>query len=265
MTANVNSITIVVAALNEENQVGGAVTAIVEALQRSSFEEYEVLVYNDGSTDQTGDVIDGLAERHECVQAFHHKTPQCIGGVIRSGFGRARMRYAMWVDGKGATPPEALDRIFARCGEADVVVPFPNNQHERPAMRRFVSRCFVTLLNILFGLRLKYYTHCIVFRTTQTRRFAVRTQSYGYQAELLIKLIKSGSSFTQVGVRDKWHFEGRKTKAFKVNNVLGIARFLFWTFWDVRIRNVKRSTPPVQPDVSVKTCCEVASTEPVSE
>lgn len=265
MTANENSITVVVAALNEENQVEGAVTAIVESLQRASFDDYEVLVYNDGSTDRTGEVVDALEERYECVQAFHHETPQCIGGVIRSGFGRARMRYAMWVDGKGATPPEALDRIFAKCGDADVVVPFPNNQHERPATRRFVSRCFVTLLNLLFGLRLNYYTHCIMFRTSQARRFEIRTQSYGYQAELLIKLIKSGCSFTQVGVRDKWHFDGRKTKAFKLNNVLGIAQFLVWTFWDVRIRNVNRSSLAAPQDVSTNRCCEVASTKPASE
>ncbi len=242
MSSNHNSITLVVAALNEEAHLEQAVTIAVEAAERW-FDEYEVLVYNDGSTDNTGRIADELAGRLAHVQAIHHDQPKCLGGVIRSGFERARMHYAMWIDGKGATTAAALDEIFSRKGQADLVIPYPTNQHERHPLRRIISRCFVWLLNGLFRLNLEYYTHVVLFKTAQARRFKIHTNSYAYQAEAVIKLIKSGSSYVQVGVADHFHAEGTPTKAFRLNNVLGISNFLARTFWDVYVRRVCRSTP----------------------
>lgn len=266
MTVSEKSITIVVAALNEENQLDDAVTTVVEAAERW-FDEYEVLVYNDGSTDKTGEVADRLAERYPHVKAFHHDRPRCIGGVIRSGFAKARMQYAMWVDGKGATTSEVLDRIYEKTGEADIVVPYPTNQYERHFSRRLISRCFVGLLNTLFRLKLKYYTHCIMFKTADARRFEVHTDSYAHQAETLIKLIKAGRTYTQVGVEDNYHFEGRRTKAFKPKNVFGIARFLLGTFSDVYIRRICRASveQPADQGAALKPHLEMAAGKSVGK
>ena len=265
MTTNENSITIVVAALNEEHQLEDAVTTVVEAAERW-FDEYEVLVYNDGSTDRTGEVADRLADRYEHVTAFHHDQPKCIGGVIRAGFAQARMHYAMWVDGKGATTADVLDRIYEKKGEADIVVPFPTNQHERTLIRRAISRCLVVLLNTMFRLKLNYYTHCILFKTADTRRFDVATDSYAHQAETLIKLLKSGCTYTQVGVEDNYEFEGPRTKAFKPKNVFGIFRFLLGTFSDVYIRRICRSPQrQAEQGVAMKPHLDLASGKTVTK
>jgi hypothetical protein len=67
----------------------------------------------------------------------------------------------------------------------------------------------------------------------------VRTDSYAYQAEALIKLIKSGHSYVQVGVRDNFSREGVATKAFKPGNVFGVAAFLGRALWDVYVGGLK--------------------------
>ncbi len=97
-----NSITVVVPALNEENHLAEAVADMVGAVEQS-FDEYEILVFNDGSTDRTGEIAEELAERYEYVRAFHHKSPKCIGGVIREGLKRAKMDYFIYFEGKGGT------------------------------------------------------------------------------------------------------------------------------------------------------------------
>jgi glycosyltransferase involved in cell wall biosynthesis len=237
-----DSITIAVAALNEEAHLESAVDIIVRVVGRH-FDQYEIIVYNDGSTDRTGEIADALVERYPSVVAVHHDRPQCLGGVIRSGLARARGTYFMWVDGKGATTEPALDAIFSHREEADLVVPYPCNQHERPWARRAVSRTFVLLLNTLFRLRLNYYTHVVLCRTAQARQFTVHTNSYAYQAEALIKMIKSGHSYVHIGVEDRYDQQDRKTKAFKLNNVTRVAAFLLRTFWDVYIVRRLRTAP----------------------
>ena len=233
MTAGNDSVTVVVSALNEEKHLEVAVTTLWAAV-RHWFDDYEVLVFNDGSTDGTGEVAERLAQQDEHTTAIHHDSPSCIGGVIRKGFARATKDYVIWVDGKGATTREALDAIFSQRGQADIVVPFPSNQQERSLARRVISWTFHRfLLNTLFRTDLMYFTHCNLYKTAQAQQVKVRTTSYAHQAELVIKLIKSGCSHVQVPVRDRYDFTGRRTKAFKPGNVLGIARFLAATIWDV--------------------------------
>jgi len=224
------SITIVVPALNEEEELANSVRSTAAAVERW-FDEYEILVFDDGSTDRTGEIADQLARDMPNVSAFHHDQPRSIGGVLRRGLEKARMRYFMWVDGKGATTPEAFDRIFAACGKADLVVPYAANQHERQWIRQAISRLFVGTLNFVFRLDLHQYTHLVLCETSTARRFPIQTTSYAYQAEALIKMIKGGASYVQVGVDDNFSREAAHSKAFKLRNVLGVAKFFLAIIW----------------------------------
>jgi glycosyltransferase involved in cell wall biosynthesis len=235
VTAAENSITIVVPALNEERNLAFAVRNMVQAAERW-FDQYEILVFNDGSTDKTGQIADALAAECECVLAFHHDRPKNMGGVIREGCRRARMNYVIWLDGKGGTTGEALDEIFSRKGQADLVIPYSLNERDRSAGRRAISRLFRKLLNVIFALRIRYYTGSIMSRASLVRQFTIRTNSYAWQAEALIKMVKSGCSYVHVGIRERYDNEGRCTKAFRLKNIIGVAAFLIRTLWDVYVR-----------------------------
>lgn len=226
------SVTVVVPALNEARGLEGAVDIILAALARRGT-AYEVIIIDDGSTDGTGMLADGLAARHPRVQALHHARPCGLGGTVREGYARARMEHVLWVDGKGATTPEALDAILARCGEADLVVPYPVNQHERLWFRRAISRAFVGLLNGIFRIGLSYYTMPVLCKTSLARAVRLDTRSHALQAEMLIKLIKAGCSYVTVPVRDNYAFAWNHTKAFRWANVSGVAAFLARTLWAV--------------------------------
>ncbi len=232
-----NSITLVVPARNEEANLELAVSVMVAAVE-PQFDDYEILIFNDGSTDRTGAIADALATGNPRIRAFHHPESINLGGVIQRGMGLASMRWVMYVDGKGATTREALDTIFAQRGKADLVIPYILNQHERHWFRRAVSNTYRTLLNTLFRLDLKYYNHLVLSETTKARRFVVHTKSYAFQAEYVLKQLKSGSSYVQVGVMDRFDDTGRKTKAFKPRNVLGVGLFLLRTLWEVYVAGI---------------------------
>jgi len=228
-----NTLSVAVPARDEEANLEQAVAVMLPVIE-SHFADYEVFIYDDGSTDGTGGIADRLAGQHERVSAFHNRPAICLGGVVREGLKRARMEYFIYIDGKGATTAEALDRIFAARNEADLVVPYPANRGERSLGRRVLSRLFVEILNTTFGLDLQYYNHLLLCRTELARRVDVRTASYAFQAERVIKLIKSGCRYVQVGVEDRYDLPGRRTKAFQVRNVAGVAAFYVRVLRDVR-------------------------------
>src|SRR5262249_36464357 len=146
---------------NEEAGLAQAVSILMDVLPRH-FQQYEVLLYNDGSTDATGQIAEDLARCFDHIEVIHHARPQGLGRVLGAGLSRARMHYFIWVDGKGATTACALDRIFALRGRADLVIPYPTNQRERPLFRRLISRAFHGLFNLVFRLNLHYYTHLVL-------------------------------------------------------------------------------------------------------
>jgi glycosyltransferase involved in cell wall biosynthesis len=227
-----DSITVVIPALNEERNLERAVTTAVAAVERR-FGEYEVLVFDDGSTDRTGEIAEELTHRFPRVRVFHHDRPRCLGGVLRQGLELARMERFIYVDGKAATTGEALDRILAEQGRADMIIPYASNTQERPPVRRAVSRAYVTLLNVLFGLQIRHYGNSILFRTDQLRSVRIRTDSYAFLAEAVIKLAKTGATFLQIPFTDRFDVEGQRSKAFRWNNVAGVAGFLMWMLWVV--------------------------------
>jgi glycosyltransferase involved in cell wall biosynthesis len=238
-----HSITIIVPARDEELNLEQSVQTVVSVVQ-DHFSDYEVLVFDDGSTDRTGAIADALAQRYERVTAFHNPRPLCLGGVVRLGIERAAKTFVMYVDGKGATTAEALEQILSRRDEADLVIPYPANLGERAVARRLISYLFVWIMNVTFRLRLRYYTHLVLCRTSLARSVRARTDSYAFQAERVIKLIKSGCSYVEVPVRDRYEIEGRRSKAFQLGNIAGVARLYLGMVCDVVLRRTGGWTHP---------------------
>jgi dolichol-phosphate mannosyltransferase len=73
-------LSVVIPAHNEEESIGGTVTAVVDALVREGI-DYEVLVIDDGSADRTATVVAEVADSNACVR--------CIASPYRNGFGFA--------------------------------------------------------------------------------------------------------------------------------------------------------------------------------
>lgn len=222
-------------ARDEEAHLRDAARIVLDVVPRF-FETFELLIVDDGSNDSTGDIADELASAYPHVESLHNRPSRGLGGVVLQGLERANMGYFMYVDGKGATPAAALELILSCHGEADLVIPYPTNTHERSRPRRVISWIYQYLLNVLFGLRLHYFNHLVVYPTALVRSVRVRTDSYAFQAECVIKLLKRGASYVEVGVEDRFDLEGRKTKTFKLRNIAGVGLFLLRTLWDVYVR-----------------------------
>ncbi len=225
-----DTITIIVPAYNEADGLEATIDELTAAVE-GAFEGYEIIIFDDASTDATPALADRLAARDN-VRAVHNERNRGLGWNYREGLRQARMRYVTLVNGKHDIAAEQLRRIFAARGRADVVVPYHTNDRERPRLRRIVSRAFTTLLNVAFGHRLHYYNDSVLHRVEIVRSLRLRTSSYAFTAEALIKALRSGCSFVEVPIVNLYP-PGAKTSAFRLRNVTGVAAWLLWMVWDV--------------------------------
>ncbi len=233
-----NSISVIIPAFNEEKNLEATIIIVSEAVKRR-FNDYEIIIFNDGSTDKTGSIAERLVSQNENIKVIHHKRPKCLGGVYKEGVKIARMNYLILVNGKNDTSIESLDAIFALQGKADIIIPYAVNSRERSIVRRIISKSFVVLLNFIFRLNLHYYNHYVLHKRAFINDVNLHTDSYAFEAEALIKLIKSGHSYIEIGIID--NFENDiKTKAFKLKNIIAVALFLGKTIYEIYFR--KEST-----------------------
>ena len=218
------SITLVVPALNEETLIVETVEQIVEVTE-GRFAEYEVLLINDGSTDSTGRLMDGLAARNARIRVFHNPTNIGLGSSYHLGVAQARYEFVMLLCGDGGMPASSLPPIFAKIGSADIVVPYCTNLKEIKGRGRYLlSRTYTTLLNALFGLRLKYYNGLPVHRVELVRSVGGRSDGFGFQAEILVQLIRAGRTYVEVGVLGAE--KANRSSALRLKNIVSVSRTL---------------------------------------
>lgn len=230
------SISVIVPCLNEEGNIRGTVESIKEAFSATGrFGDYEILIFDDGSTDRTGEIIDELHRTEKGVRAIHNPRNMGFGYNYTEGVRQASKEYIIMVPGDNEIPAEAIKTIFNRVGDADIVVPYTANTWVRPMSRRVVSRIFVILINALFGLRLKYYNGTCVIKSELLRKVPMKTWGFAYMAAILVRLIRAGASYVEVGVNIQQR-EAGATKAFRPRNIASVVSAILNLFWDVRIR-----------------------------
>ncbi len=195
-----HSVSILVTAFNEDRAVERVVRetwAIAEQL----LDRYEIIVVDDGSTDATGAITDRLARELTHTRAVHNPRNLGFGASYTRGVTEARYDYLMLMCGDDGLPTPNLPRIIEKIGTADIVIPYMRNLKEiKTPFRYAISRIYTNFLNLAFGYRLQYYNGLAVHRRDLVRRIAPKSSGFGFQAELLLKLLKSGCSYVEIGV-----------------------------------------------------------------
>ena len=219
------TISFVVPALNEEAVLGAFIEQVVSVMQGRRL-GYEIILVNDGSSDSTGAIMDRLAERHETVRVLHNERNIGWGASYLRGLKTARFDYVMLLCGDGGLPARSLAPVLDQLGKADIIVPYMTNLRRIKSRSRYVlSRCYTELLNLLFGLRLRYYNGLAVHRRDLLQSISITSGGFGFQAEILVKLLKSGCAYVEVGIEGAE--EKQQSFALRPRNVMSVAGTIF--------------------------------------
>lgn len=227
-------LTIVVPAFNEERNLENTIKEIKKGTGRK-LSDYEIIIFDDGSKDKTGEISEKLAKKDKHIKVVHNNPNRGMGYCYRTGQKLARLEYYMYIPGDNQFPSKALNQLIDKIGQADIIIPYVTNMNIRPLGRQLISRLFTRLMNLLFNLKINYYNAPVIHKTKLLRKVPQNPNSgHFYQAEILVRLIKAGASFTQVGF-DMHERSGGKTTAFKLKNIKRVVWALVPLFWQLQI------------------------------
>src|SRR5437879_2553834 len=114
------TLSVIIPALNEEENLAAAVTNVLDAIG-DRFTDYELLIFDDGSTDSTGQVADRLATHNPRIRVVHNHRNLGLGCNYTNGAELARMEYVAWFPGDNEVPGQAVRAILDAIGSAEIV------------------------------------------------------------------------------------------------------------------------------------------------
>jgi glycosyltransferase involved in cell wall biosynthesis len=108
------SVTIIVPAYNEALILMKSLTILAEYLDTLEPDyEWQMLIVNDGSKDETGAIADAFASSRPKVRAIHHKTNFNLGQTLRFGFAQCTTDYVVTVDCDLSYSVDHIGRLLA--------------------------------------------------------------------------------------------------------------------------------------------------------
>jgi dolichyl-phosphate beta-glucosyltransferase len=199
---------IVIPAYNEGTRLGPTLERVLAYVHAQGWDA-EVIVVNDGSRDNTADIVRGFAAKDPVVRLVENPGNHGKGFSVRNGMLHARGRIVIFSDADLSSPIEEASRLLCALEDgADIAIGSrwlraETQTHRQPLHRQLFGRIFNLLLRLTLGLP---------FADTQCgfkafKRAAVqsifplqRIERWGFDPEILFLARKFGFKVKEVPV-----------------------------------------------------------------
>ena len=106
----INNISIVIPVLNEERNIINLITEIKKNLEKKI--KYEIIIVDDGSSDNTHNVLLKYLKKNKKVLVFKHKKNYGQSVSLRTGIMQASSNYIVTLDGDGQNDPRDILKLL---------------------------------------------------------------------------------------------------------------------------------------------------------
>jgi len=214
------TLSVVVPCYNEQATLGSCIQGLLE-IQDDNL-TLEIIVVDDGSSDDSIGVAQALCARHQEVRLLEHEKNMGKGAALRTGFEQATGDFVAVQDADLEYEPQDLKRLLEplRGGVADVVFGSRFLSHGAHRVLYFwhsLGNSFLTLIsNIFTDLNLTDMETCYkVFRREIIQSFEIEENRFGVEPEMVAKVAQMRVRIYEMGIsyRGRTYAEGKKIGA----------------------------------------------------
>ena len=195
------SLTIGILSFNEEAFVTDTFNEVLEAFIDYPY-HYEIILFDDGSTDGTRRISDQLSDPNATTRSLFHSTNRGIGAGVRTVTGESACSHILLIPGDNSYGADSLRAVASKIAEADVIV----GKRGVGGVRRWRR-----ILSLSVSLSTRIWTHrggfdaggLNVFRTELLRSCASMEDSYISVTETCMRISMLQPSTLVVPVMQK--------------------------------------------------------------
>jgi len=211
-------ISLIITVYNEESIIQDTISKVISYMDGFSGYEYELILINDGSTDNTGKIIAEAAKRHHGkIIQVDHPYNMGRGQGMRTGFEKATGDYVITLDADLSYSPQHIERLIntLTAQNADIVCASPYMKNgiveNVPAGRLLYSKLGNWLLSVVHPVKLSTYTSIVRgYRREALEKLELSSKGKEIHIEILDKAYYLGLSICEIPASLIWHKEHGK-------------------------------------------------------
>jgi len=196
-----NDVSVILPACNEAGSIGTLVSRI-----RHLYPDYEVIVVNDGSSDETADVA-----REAGALVYSHPYNVGNGAAVKSGIRIASGEILVFMDGDGQHNPEDIARLLEPFPEYDMAVGARPHGRQSSLIRGVGNRFLNWLASYVakFGVQDLTSGFRAVKAETVRRFLSLLPNTYSYPTSLTLGVLREGWCVKYIPVNVRARTGGR--------------------------------------------------------
>lgn len=222
-------------AYNDALSIRGLVQKSFDVLARLAV-DFEVIVVNDGSLDETGAVLRRLAETYGArLRIVEHPVNLGYGAALRSGFASATKELVFYTDGDGQYDVGELTLLLEKLEPGVGLVNGYKLQRHDPWHRVCIGAVYNRFARLLFGIHLRDIDCDFrLIRREVLRELELESDTGTICVELVRKIELSPWKVVEVGVHHYPRLHGR-SQFFRLPSLLRTFRQLLALYWKLAL------------------------------
>lgn len=187
-----------------------SIVIVADRAVRELTDDYEIIVANDASTDNSAVILDELREKYPRLRVIHHAINHGYGGNLRSMLAAATKDLIFYTDGDAQYDPAELPKLFAKLSpDVDVVQGWKIERHD-PLHRKIIGRVYHHFVRWWFGLHLRDVDCDFrLFRRHVLESFPLESNSGCITVEMMTRVEQGGFKVVEVPVHHYFRAYGR--------------------------------------------------------
>jgi len=191
MPSRLNSFAISIPAYNEEKNIEEVVRNSVSVLSGIT-SDYEIIVVNDGSTDNTGSVLEKLASEIPALKIFTHEKNLGIADTLKDVFLKPAKEWVFFIPGDGQIPPSEIHKLLPLASGYDYIIGKRAKRNDS-FIRIMNAWIYNMVISVAAFKRVTDIDSVVLFKRSFLDNVKLFATSAFIHAELFIKARKNGA------------------------------------------------------------------------
>ncbi len=236
-------LTVVMFAYNEQDNLRPVVEETLRAMDEalgSILDDYQLVLVDDGSRDQTGAVLDALAREYPRITPLSHGTNRGIGAAVKTGFSAARMDYVSILPADGQVAFAELVKLIPSVEDgADMAVGYYTQRGQIDGVFRLVlSRGLRQVMNVVLGTQ-RPMDGVYMFRRALLKTIPLKSETFFVNLELPVRVIREKYDVRSIPVEVLARRSGH-SKVVGMGRIAKVGREVLRFRWNLLVERMEK-------------------------